>query len=102
MLLEWSQAGESVDAEFAQALDVLDTEVQAGEIKKMLGGEHDRNGSSARPISEPGLGGVMPDWLGAEMTVGYFGLGKGGAGYWLAPLDGAPRLQARADRLPAR
>src|SRR5215472_5888640 len=51
----------------------------------------DPDGSSARPISEPGLGGVMPDWLGAEMTVGYFVLGKGGAGYWLAPLDGTPR-----------
>ena len=30
VLLEWSQAGEAVDLEFAQALDSLDQEVQAG------------------------------------------------------------------------
>jgi dipeptidyl aminopeptidase/acylaminoacyl peptidase len=49
------------------------------------------DGSSSRPISQPGQGGVSPDWLGREMTVGYFGFGKGGAGYWLASLDGPPR-----------
>src|SRR5436853_4826568 len=42
VLIEWAQAGEAVDAEFQQALEALEQEVQAGEIKKMLGGEHDR------------------------------------------------------------
>src|SRR4029079_7459737 len=42
VLIEWADAGEAVDAEFGEALEALDQEVQAGEIKKMLGGEHDR------------------------------------------------------------
>ena len=42
VLVEWAAAGEAVDAEFSQALDALEQEVQAGEIKMMLGGEHDR------------------------------------------------------------
>jgi peptide chain release factor 2 len=66
VLLEWSQAGEPVDAEFAQALDSLDQEVQAGEIKKMLGGEHDRK--NAIITIHPGAGGTeSQDW--AEMLL---------------------------------
>ena len=66
VLLEWSEAGEPVDAEFAQALDQLDAEVQAGEIKKMLGGEHDRK--NAILTIHPGAGGTeAQDW--AEMLL---------------------------------
>jgi peptide chain release factor 2 len=66
VLLEWSDAGESVDAEFAQALEALDQEVQAAEIKKMLGGEHDRR--SAIITIHPGAGGTeSQDW--AEMLL---------------------------------
>jgi peptide chain release factor 2 len=66
VLLEWSQAGESVDAEFAQALDTLDQEVQTAEIKKMLGGEHDRK--NAIIAIHPGAGGTeSQDW--AEMLL---------------------------------
>ncbi len=66
VLIEWSQAGESVDHEFAQALDTLDQEVQAGEIKKMLGGEHDRK--NAIITIHPGAGGTeSQDW--AEMLL---------------------------------
>ncbi|HZR26475.1 MAG TPA: peptide chain release factor 2 [Vicinamibacterales bacterium] len=66
VLIEWSEAGESVDAEFAQALDQLDSEVQAGEIKKMLGGEHDRK--NAILTIHPGAGGTeSQDW--AEMLL---------------------------------
>jgi len=66
VLVEWSQAGEAVDAEFAQALEVLDQEVQAGEIKKMLGGEHDRK--NAIVTIHPGAGGTeSQDW--AEMLL---------------------------------
>src|SRR6185295_5904930 len=66
VLVEWAEAGESVDAEFAQALDVLDQEVQAGEIKKMLGGEHDRK--NAIVTIHPGAGGTeSQDW--AEMLL---------------------------------
>jgi peptide chain release factor 2 len=55
-----------VDAEFAHALDLLDQEVQAGEIKKMLGGEHDRK--NAIVTIHPGAGGTeSQDW--AEMLL---------------------------------
>ncbi len=66
VLVEWAEAGEPVDAEFSQALEVLDQEVQAGEIKKMLGGEHDRK--NAIVTIHPGAGGTeSQDW--AEMLL---------------------------------
>ena len=66
VLVEWSRAGEPVDAEFALGLDGLDQEVQAGEIKKMLGGEHDRR--NAILTIHPGAGGTeSQDW--AEMLL---------------------------------
>jgi len=61
VLVEWSKAGEAVDAEFSQALEALDQEVQTGEIKKMLGGEHDRK--NAIVTIHPGAGGTeSQDW----------------------------------------
>jgi peptide chain release factor 2 len=66
VLVEWAEAGEPVDAELSQALDALDQEVQAGEIKKMLGGEHDRK--NAIVAIHPGAGGTeSQDW--AEMLL---------------------------------
>ena len=66
VLVEWAEAGEEVDAEFSQALDGLEQEVQAGEIKKMLGGEHDRK--NAIITIHPGAGGTeSQDW--AEMLL---------------------------------
>jgi peptide chain release factor 2 len=66
VLVEWAEAGEPVDVEFATALDSLDAEVQAGEIKKMLGGEHDRK--NAILTIHPGAGGTeSQDW--AEMLL---------------------------------
>ena len=66
VLVEWAEAGEAVDAEFAAGLEVLDLEVQAGEIKKMLGGEHDRK--NAIMTIHPGAGGTeSQDW--AEMLL---------------------------------
>ena len=66
VLLEWSDAGEIVDAEFGQAIEALDREVEAGEIKKMLGGEHDRK--NAIVTIHPGAGGTeSQDW--AEMLL---------------------------------
>ena len=66
VLVEWAEAGEAVDAEFGQALDALEQEVQAGEIKKMLGGEHDRK--NAIMTIHPGAGGTeSQDW--AEMLL---------------------------------
>ena len=66
MLREWAEQGEQVDGEFAQALDGLDVEVQAAEIKKMLGGEHDRK--NAIVTIHPGAGGTeSQDW--AEMLM---------------------------------
>ena len=66
VLVEWAKAGEAVDGEFSQALEALDVEVQAGEIKKMLGGEHDRK--NAIMTIHPGAGGTeSQDW--AEMLL---------------------------------
>ena len=66
VLVEWAEAGEAVDAEFGQALDALEQEVQTGEIKKMLGGEHDRK--NAIVAIHPGAGGTeSQDW--AEMLL---------------------------------
>jgi peptide chain release factor 2 len=66
VLIEWADAGEAVDAEFGTALEALDQEVQAGEIKKMLGGEHDRK--NAIVTIHPGAGGTeSQDW--AEMLL---------------------------------
>jgi peptide chain release factor 2 len=66
VLVEWAEAGEAVDAEFALALEALDREVQAAEIKKMLGGEHDRR--NAIVTIHPGAGGTeSQDW--AEMLL---------------------------------
>ncbi len=66
MLIEWAQAGESVDADLKAALDVFQGDVEAGEIKKMLGGEHDRR--NAIVTIHPGAGGTeSQDW--AEMLM---------------------------------
>jgi peptide chain release factor 2 len=66
VLSEWMESGEPVEGEFAQGLDVFDQEVQAGEIKKMLGGEHDRK--NAIVTIHPGAGGTeSQDW--AEMLL---------------------------------
>jgi len=66
VLVEWAEAGEPVDAEFALGLEALDQEVQAGEIKKMLGGPHDAK--NAIITIHPGAGGTeSQDW--AEMLL---------------------------------
>jgi peptide chain release factor 2 len=66
VLVEWAEAGEPVDAEFAQGLEALDQEVQTGEIKKMLGGPHDAK--NAIITIHPGAGGTeSQDW--AEMLL---------------------------------
>ena len=66
VLVEWAEAGEPVDGEFAAGLDAFDQDVQAGEIKKMLGGEHDRK--NAIVTIHPGAGGTeSQDW--AEMLL---------------------------------
>jgi peptide chain release factor 2 len=66
VLVEWADAGEAVDAEFGHALAALEQEVDAGEIKKMLGGEHDRK--NAIVTIHPGAGGTeSQDW--AEMLL---------------------------------
>ena len=66
MLLEWAQAGEPVADDLAKGLDDLAREVDAGETKKMLGGEHDRK--NAIVTIHPGAGGTeSQDW--AEMLL---------------------------------
>ena len=64
VLIEWAQGGEDVDADLSRGMDDLAHTVESGEIKKMLGGEHDR--ANAIIAIHPGAGGVeSQDW--AEM-----------------------------------
>ncbi|MDE3153943.1 MAG: peptide chain release factor 2 [Acidobacteriota bacterium] len=66
VLVEWAGQGEDVVAELTRGLDELDEQVQAGEIKKMLGGEHDQR--NAILTIHPGAGGTeSQDW--AEMLL---------------------------------
>ena len=66
VLIEWVQAGEDVVPDLVKALDALETEVEAGEVKKMLSGEHDA--ANAIVTIHPGAGGnVSQDW--AEMLL---------------------------------
>ncbi len=66
VLIEWAEAGEDVASDLGRALEALDVQVEAGEIKKMLGGEHDR--ANAIVTIHPGAGGVeSQDW--AEMLL---------------------------------
>jgi len=66
VLLEWAGQGEEVSADLARALDALEREVEMAEIKKMLGGEHDR--ANAIVTIHPGAGGTeSQDW--AEMLL---------------------------------
>ena len=66
VLAEWVEAGEPVGDDFARAIDELTAQVDAGETKKMLGGEHDRK--NAIITIHPGAGGTeSQDW--AEMLL---------------------------------
>jgi peptide chain release factor 2 len=66
VLLEWAEGGEDVVADLQRSLEVLEAEVDAAEIKKMLGGEHDR--ANAIVTIHPGAGGTeSQDW--AEMLL---------------------------------
>ncbi|MDQ3441152.1 MAG: peptide chain release factor 2 [Planctomycetota bacterium] len=66
VLAEWAGAGEPVGEDLVGALDDLGAQVDAGETKKMLGGEHDRK--NAIVTIHPGAGGTeSQDW--AEMLL---------------------------------
>jgi peptide chain release factor 2 len=91
VLVEWAEAGESVDAEFAQGLDALDQEVQAAETKKMLGGEHDRK--NAILAIHPGAGGTeSQDW--AEMLLRMYGRWTERRGFKRETIDYQPGEEA--------
>ena len=64
--MEWAGQGEDVGAELSAAIEQFTTLVENGEIKKMLGGEHDRKNSII--TIHPGAGGTeSQDW--AEMLL---------------------------------
>jgi peptide chain release factor 2 len=66
VLIEWAQGGEDVVGDLQKALDGLEAEIEAGEIKKMLSGEHDA--ANAIVTIHPGAGGTeSQDW--AEMLL---------------------------------
>ncbi len=66
VLVEWAAQGEDVVQDLTAALDGLAAAVEAAEIKKMLGGEHDQK--NAIVTIHPGAGGTeSQDW--AEMLL---------------------------------
>jgi peptide chain release factor 2 len=66
VLIEWAEGGEDVGADLERGLNELQQEVEAAEVKKMLGGEYDR--SNAIVTIHPGAGGTeSQDW--AEMLL---------------------------------
>ena len=66
VLIEWAVQGEDVVSELAAGIDQFASLVEGGEIKKMLGGEHDRR--NAIITIHPGAGGTeSQDW--AEMLL---------------------------------
>jgi peptide chain release factor 2 len=66
VLIDWASQGEDVAAELSAGIDQFTGIVEAGEIKKMLGGEHDRK--NAIITIHPGAGGTeSQDW--AEMLL---------------------------------
>ena len=66
VLVDWASQGEDVGGELAQGLDDLAARVEAAEIQKMLGGEHDAK--NAIVTIHPGAGGTeSQDW--AEMLL---------------------------------
>src|SRR5436309_4452424 len=66
VLVEWAGQGEDVLADLTAGLEEYSRVVDAGEIKKMLGGEHDRK--NAIVTIHPGAGGTeSQDW--AEMLL---------------------------------
>ncbi len=66
VLVEWATQGEGVLDDLVTALDELTAEVEAAEIKKMLGGENDYR--NAIVTIHPGAGGTeSQDW--AEMLL---------------------------------
>jgi len=66
VLAEWAEQGEAVGEDLQAGLDALETEVEAAETKKMLGGEHDVK--DAIVTIHPGAGGTeSQDW--AEMLL---------------------------------
>lgn len=66
VLHDWLEQGEDVLDDLHRSLDDLEGRVEAGEIRKMLGGEHDRK--NAIVTIHPGAGGTeSQDW--AEMLL---------------------------------
>jgi len=66
VLVEWAGVGEDVAADLERGVHDLEEEVEAAEIRKMLGGEHDRR--NAILTIHPGAGGTeSQDW--AEMLL---------------------------------
>ncbi len=61
VLVEWAQAGESVEADLVKGLDEFQQDVESAETRRMLGGPHDRR--NAILTVHPGAGGTeSQDW----------------------------------------
>ena len=87
VLIDWAGQGEDVTAELSAGLEQLAGLVEGGEIKKMLGGEHDRK--NAIITIHPGAGGTRVAGLGRDVAADVYAM------------DRATGVQARSHRLSA-
>jgi peptide chain release factor 2 len=91
VLLEWAEQGEDVSHDLQKSIDALEREVEAAEIKKMLGGEHDR--ANAIVTIHPGAGGTeSQDW--AEMLLRMYSKWAERRGFKREVLDYQPGEEA--------
>ena len=89
VLVEWAEAGEPVADDLGRALDDLSAQVDAGEIKKMLGGEHDRK--NAIVTIHPGAGGTESQDLDPRPEIDRrHALQRGEAGGNVMPASSSP------------
>jgi peptide chain release factor 2 len=91
VLVEWAEGGEDVAADLQRGLNELQQEVEAAEVKKMLGGEYDR--SNAIVTIHPGAGGTeSQDW--AEMLLRMYSKWSERRGFKREVFDFQPGEQA--------
>jgi peptide chain release factor 2 len=91
VLVEWAGGGEDVATDLAAALDAIEREVEAAEVKKMLGGEHDQ--ANAIVSIHPGAGGTeSQDW--AHMLFRMYGKWADRRGLKRTVLDYQPGEEA--------
>jgi peptide chain release factor 2 len=91
VLVEWAETGEPVENDLVKGLDQFQSDVEAAETRKMLGGEHDRR--NAIVTIHPGAGGTeSQDW--AEMLLTMYARWAERRGFKREMLDYQPAEEA--------